>query len=240
MKKIGLVGGLGWPGTSAYYGALCTTARTRFQGDTLAVTIESLDMSQTLAARGEFGDDDSWAAFDNIFVDAFGRLKQAGCDIAAIASATPHCRIASISQRTSLPIVSLIDATATALDRVKSGHSLVLGTTPTLRMRLFHDLLDARSIGTIGVRGEADNTSFVELLDAYFYCGRAGDGRRPLLDYCRERIGQPLDTVVVLGCTDLAPAFSESRGRILFDAEGMTFLDTMQAHVESILRAANE
>jgi len=94
--KIGLIGGLGWPATLAYYEAICGAARINGAAGSPEMTIESLDMAKTLAARGKPNDDASWAAFDRIFQEALGRLHTAGCDIAAIASVTPHNRLASI------------------------------------------------------------------------------------------------------------------------------------------------
>jgi aspartate racemase len=238
MKKIGLVSGLGWPATAAYYSAICSAAREHCPGGSPRMMIESLDMAETLAARGEPGDDGSRAAFDAFFVDALNRLHQGGCDIAAIASATPHARLARMVEGTSIPIVSILDATAEALDKVKTGRGLVLGTPVTMQSGLFDTPLRDRGIEPLGPEGQEDIAAFADLLNGYFYAGRAEDGRVPVLDYFRQRISVPGDTIVVLGCTDLAPAFPDGAGRVVFDAEEMAFLDTMQAHVRSILEAA--
>ena len=44
MKKIGLVGGVGWPATAAYYSAICAAAREWCPGGSPNMMIESLDI----------------------------------------------------------------------------------------------------------------------------------------------------------------------------------------------------
>lgn len=240
MKKIGLVAGVGWPATIAYYRAICSGASRHIPGGSPKMMIESLDMAETLAARGTPGDDESWSAFDGYFVDALDRLRAGGCDVAAIASATPHARLHRITERTSIPIVSILNATAAPLASLDKRYGLVLGTAVTMQSGLFNVALRSQKIEPLGANEQDDVAAFTGLLEEYFYLGKADEGRTPVLDYCRERITHPGDTIVILGCTDLAPAFPDAGGRVVFETGDMTFLDTTQAHVNAILRAALE
>ena len=121
MKKIGILGGVGWPSTIDYYRGICEGANRHFaaQGATSPlpvppITIESVTQSRTRALRGKPGDEASWAAFDAVFREALLTLEHAGCDFGIIASNTPHARLHAIREGVSMPILSIFDATADA------------------------------------------------------------------------------------------------------------------------------
>lgn len=233
--KIGLIGGLGWPATIAYYEAICGATRIDGAAGSPEMTIESLDMAKTLAARGKPNDDASWAAFDRIFQEALNNLHNSGCDIAAIASVTPHNRLASISEESPVQIVSIVDAVVSELAGCIAKDAVVLGTSVTMQGTLFDDAL--RQLGMNVRRAEsAEITAHNELLEAYFYSGRADKGREALLQYIKSAFGSN-DLLCILACTDLAPAFPDKTGQVLFDVDGITFCNATAAHVESILAA---
>lgn len=236
-RKIGLIGGLGWPATVAYYEAICRTAKAAGHKGSPEMAIESLDMSATVAARGVAGDEKSWAGFDNIFRWALKRLSAAGCECAAIASVTPHNRLHAISQDAPLPVVSVVEAVA---DKVRPGvhtKAIVLGTSVTMEGKLFDDDLTDMGV-TLVQPSKTDVTGMTSLLDEFFYTGRAIEGRDSLITFVKSIVREPRDVLIVLACTDLTPAFPESAGQARFAAEGFDFLDATAAHVEAILKAA--
>jgi aspartate racemase len=130
MKKIGMIGGLAWPSTAAYYRELCarTGARAEARGarpplPSPPMVIESLDISVTRGLRGAAGDEASWARYDRVFRDAFARLRAAGAEIGLIASNTPHTRLEAITRGTDLAVVSILEATAEATARLGAGRA---------------------------------------------------------------------------------------------------------------------
>ena len=78
MKKIGIVGGVGWPSTMEYYRLICAGANDHFRRSgatqplpTPPIAIESLVMSETRKLRAGPGEGDAaWARFDAAFRDA--------------------------------------------------------------------------------------------------------------------------------------------------------------------------
>ncbi|MBF9057953.1 Asp/Glu racemase [Rhodobacterales bacterium HKCCSP123] len=237
--KIGLIGGVGWPATVAYYEAICRQARAPETPGSPALTIESLDMAETLAARGKPGDEASWHSFDTIFRDAIENITRSGCDLAAIASVTPHVRLPSITQNAKIPIVSILDATVSELLSLKPRNALILGTRITMEGSLFDAALSKCGCSKIETSA-SDAAKFAELLDAFFYQGRFTAGRDALLEYIEPRVHDPDSMVIVLACTDIGPAFPEIEESVIFEASGYRFLDTTSAHIAAILRAAEQ
>jgi aspartate racemase len=203
------------------------------------MTIESLDMATTLAARGAPGDKDSWEAFDRIFCNALDRLSTAGCDLAAIASVTPHSRITSITAASPIPVVSIVDAVARQVEIEAPKSVLVLGTSVTMQSTIFDPVIDPVGCSRISTTA-SQNSAFSELLDKYFYRGRSSDGRAELVSYVQNLTKNTGSTLTLLACTDLTPAFPEVGDKALFEAEGFRFLDATCAHVTAILEAAEQ
>ena len=103
MKKIGILGGVGWASTVDYYRAIAEGASRHYSerghGSPLPIppmAIESVVQAHTRALRGMAGDEDSWAEFDAVFRKALLNLERTGCDFAIIASNTPHARLHEI------------------------------------------------------------------------------------------------------------------------------------------------
>ena len=71
MKKIGIVGGVGWPSTIEYYRLICEASQLYHKGKDFSgpipipeISIESLNMNFTINNRGS-SEPGSWAAWDD-------------------------------------------------------------------------------------------------------------------------------------------------------------------------------
>jgi len=235
--KIGLIGGVGWPATIAYYETICRAAAGSEAIAAPDMSIESLDMSKALEALGKADDEESWATFDNYFSIALDRLTASGCEVAAIASVTPHIRLPAITRNSPIPVISVVDATVDMLASKPPKQAVVLGTSVTMEGMLFDKALEGVGVGMIKP-GNEKIAALTELLNKYFYSGRGPEGREALIGYVRSIIADPDDVLFVLACTDLTPAFPENVGQALFFSSGIKFLDTTAAHVDAILRAS--
>ncbi len=246
MKKIGIVGGVGWPSTLDYYRLLCTAANAHFEAigtslpyPTPPMTIESLDMHETRGYRAQPGDSDAaWARYDGAFRDALLRLEAGGCDFGIIANNTCHTRLHSITRGLRLPVVSILDEAADAARRIGASKALVLGTQVTMRAGDYAAVLCDRGIEpNEQLPGEAVDT-LQALIDAEFYSGCTPSGRAGLLDFCSRHVGDPEETIVMLACTELPLAFPEHGDAASFVADGFRFVNTTAAHVQAALRIA--
>jgi aspartate racemase len=246
MKKIGIVGGVGWPSTADYYRLICSGANNHFRAlghsaplPTPPIMIESVNQAQTRGLRGEPGAGDaSWASFDAVFRDAFLRLEVAGCDFGIIASNTPHARLHAIRQGLDLPIISIVEETARETQRMGTTNALVLGTSVTMRGDLYPARL--RELGIVPTERlpEAEIVRMQRLIDDEFYGGATEAGASQLLDICRAHVAEPADTAVLLACTELPLAFPLSCDDSHFEAEGFRFVNTTVVHAQAAFAEA--
>ena len=119
MKRIGIVGGVGWQSTVEYYAGLCRLSEQRqaakkLRGGPLTpeICIESLDMKTAETLLGRDDDQESWFGFDEYHRTALQRLQASDVEVAVIASNTPHHRYASIVRGIGIPVLSILDAAA--------------------------------------------------------------------------------------------------------------------------------
>ena len=243
MKKIGILGGVGWASTVDYYRAIAEGAGRYFaergHGSPLPIppmTIETVTQSETRALRGVAGDEASWAGFDAVFRNALLTLERAGCDFGIIASNTPHARLHAIRQGVSMPILSIFDATAATTAGTGAAKALVLGTTVTMQATNYADRLADEGITANPRLPEGEIAHMQAMIDSDFYGGASDNARARLLAFC-NRHARP-GTAILLACTELPLAFPDHLDDPVFEADGHLFINPSAAHVAAALKEA--
>jgi aspartate racemase len=156
MKRIGIVGGIGWQSTTEYYSGLCRRseqwhlARTRRDVPTMPeISIKSLDLAKAISYLGSNDDNEqSWSQFDDYHRRALKRLETSGADIALIASNTPHHRFEAIVRSIRIPVISILDEVAKESARIGAQQVLLLGTALTMRSPKFRETFAASCLST--------------------------------------------------------------------------------------------
>ncbi len=245
MKKIGILGGVGWASTVDYYRAIAEGAGRHFaergHGSPLPIppmTIESVTQAKTRALRGVAGDEDSWAAFDAVFREALLTLEHAGCDFGIIASNTPHARLHAIREGVSMPILSIFDATADATASTGATNALVLGTAVTMQATNYADRLAAEGITANTRLPEPEIAEMQAMIDSDFYGGASDTALARLLAFCNKHAAP--GTAILLACTELPLAFPDHLDDPVFEADGHMFINPSAAHVAAALNEALE
>lgn len=243
MKKIGILGGVGWASTVDYYRAIAEGAGRHFSdrghGSPLPVppmTIESVTQARTRALRGVAGDEESWAGFDAVFRAALLTLERAGCDFGIIASNTPHARLHAIRRGVSMPILSIFDATAKVTASTGASQALVLGTTVTMQASNYADRLAEDGVAANKRLPGPEIAEMQAMIDSDFYGGASGTARARLLAFC-NRHATP-GTAILLACTELPLAFPDHLDDPVFEADGHLFVNPSAAHVAAALAKA--
>jgi aspartate racemase len=250
MKKIGIVGGLGWRSTMEYYAQIC------LRGEELhaakgkpgaapapEMSIESLDLAQAFAWLGADDDESSWARFDEYHRAALKRLEACGAEVALIAANTPHHRFREIVRGIGIPVVSIVDAAAREAARVKARvgvrHVLLLGTALTMQSQTIKNEFAKHGIAAGGPAHEAERAATLDLIEE-LQGGRIAGVAERLGSLARTAFagqfrGSP---VVSLACTELPLAFPEMRSRASFSAGGVVYINTTAAHVDALMEMA--
>lgn len=239
MKKIGIVGGVGWLSTIDYYTGICRRSERRDAAgnrdgprSTPEMSIESLDLSKAASYIGVDGDDASWSRFDEYHRTALQRLEGSGADFALIASNTPHHRFEAIARGIGIPVIHIWEEAAKECARLGAKQVLILGTAVTMRSLEFRLRFAARGVEAAGPQEDAARTLTAGLI-AELQTGKtegAADriGRIARTSFERQFTGLP---VVCLACTELPLAFPERKTLESFSVEGVTYVNSSAVHI---------
>jgi len=210
---MGLIGGIGVAATLDYYRKLTAAAAQR--GGPLNLMIEHADIA-VLRANNEA---DAREAQAKVYAEHLARLKDAGCDAAAITSLGGHFCFEETRAISPLPLISAVAPLDAAFaDRGLSRVGL-LGTRVVLKSRLYGSLARTEAVAPADVDA---------VHDAYIGMAVAGacsdDQRRVVFEAGREMMEAEGADAVVLAGTDLALAFD---GR----DPGYNVVDAVDVHV---------
>ncbi len=239
MKKIGIIGGIGWPSTIEYYKLIQQLWQTHF-GDYLdfdlpEICIESINMRKALRLRGD-NTPGSWEQWEAYVIEAIKNLELAQCDIIAMASVTPHSRLPQLQASTKLPILSVYDSVTRACKLHDIHKCLILGTLPTMTTPAFKSAMEEAGIEAWYPHEERAIQNTLRVIEKLYANNQEGT-KEALCQIVSEVLGEHenRNTAVALGCTELSTAFPEHINETVFHYNGITFLNVFVAHVEDIV-----
>lgn len=245
-KKIGILGGTGWPSTVLYYTELCRrsevlalAADASIAPSTPEMCIESLDLQHAVSLIGTDGDEASWGRFDAYHRAPLIRLQASGARIALMASNTPHHRFASIVQGVGISVINMFETVAKHCAHAGHSQILILGTALTMRSPALRAAFEGYGIDAQAPhdpREREDVLGVIAELQRGHTDGAAQRVRCTVRSaWARQFAGQP---VVCLACTELPLAFSTFQGYSTFDGEGAHYVNSPIIHIEAALEQA--
>jgi aspartate racemase len=157
------------------------------------------------------------------------RLARAGADFALIAAVTPHLCFDKLQRRASIPLLSIVEATADAAMKAGLRRLALFGTRFTMQAALFPEAFARRGM-TIVVPNEKEREFIHEKYMGELFVGAILDDTRAALVDIVETMKQR-DNIdgLILGGTELSLILREPT------AAGLPVLDTTQIHVETAL-----
>lgn len=204
MKTLGIVGGMGWESSEAYYRVMNRQVRARLGGwHSARLILDSLDFHPIATARR----DTDFELVRNTLVMSAQRLEAAGAQGLLIACNTAHRFARSVIDATTVPFLHIADAAGQAL--VKDGHQRVglIGTAATMRGAFYAKWLAHHYELDVQVPAEQSRAVLHDLILNELASGTAPQRCAPRLDAVVEELARCGCTAVLLACTELGLAF---------------------------------
>lgn len=221
MKRLGVIGGIAPATTVDYYQWLVSAWRDQADdGSYPQVVINCIDLSRLVAmvTAGRLDDLTVW------LVEEIERLAAAGVDLALIAANTPHIVFDDIARRSSIPLLSIVEAAAEETAMLGYRRVGLLGTRFTMEGRFYPEVFARRGIV---LRAPApDDQTYVH--DAYMNELIPGTFRpetRARVLTIVERLKRDGAEAVLLAGTELSPLLSR------VESAAVPLLDTGRIHV---------
>ena len=224
MKTLGIIGGIAPPSTIEYYRMLFATYQARCaDGSAPLAIINSID-NQTMLRLIAAG------ALDEVTVylaAEIEKLARAGAEIGLFASNTPHLVFDQVQQRSSIPLISIVETAVVAAQQAGLTRVGLLGTRFTMEGEAYPRVFTRRGIAVVSPEPadiEYVHGKYMGELVRGVYLAETKAGLLAVIDRLRERHG--IDGVV-LGGTELPLILRES------EYDGLPLIDTGRIHVEA-------
>lgn len=225
MKTLGLIGGTGPESTIEYYRLLVARYREQADGHSPPVIITSIDLKQMI----EWMTAGNLAAVTDGLAAEFERLRIAGADLAALTANTPHIVFDELQARSSLPLISIVEATCEEVR--KRGLSTVglFGTRFTMQAPFYPSVFSRGGVNLVlPSNQEQDYIHEIylgELLKDVFL----PETRTRLLEIADEMKRRDNIEAVILGGTELPLLLRNP------EHNGLPLLDTTSIHVDQLV-----
>lgn len=223
MKKLGLIGGTGPESTVEYYRQIEYGVQAK-AGFFPNLVIESLSVFDVLRFCGE-GD---YHGLADYLLKGIHCLADAGADFACLTGITPHIVFDEISDKSPIPVISIVDA---ACERAKTlGYSKIalLGTYPTMTGAFFQKTFLTQDIEVVTPQ-EGEMQFIGDKIETELELAQVIPETQQRFCAIADRLVSD-DNVqaIVLGCTELPLILNDNLTKV-------PCLDVMKIHIETLI-----
>lgn len=199
MQTIGLVGGMSWESSAAYYRDLNLGTRTRLGG----LASPKLVMSTVdFAELTDLEEADRWDQIGTLLADAAVSVERGGAEFLLLCTTTFHKVADQVAAAVGIPLLHLADVVAEACQAAGVEKVALIGTTVAMSDGFFTSRMGGHGLDVI-----VPDASDFEWLNAAIY-EELVHGH--VLDRTRRRVVELIDQLwdqgaegVLLGCTEL-------------------------------------
>jgi aspartate racemase len=224
MKVLGIIGGLGPESTIDYYGKIIALYRQRTgDGSYPQFIINSINMKKGL----DFMEANNLVGMADYLLEEIGKLILAGATFGLISANTPHIVFDDVASRSSIPLISIVEATCAAAKAKKLKRLALLGTRYTMQSTFYPKVFSREGIELL-LPGPEDQTyihdKYLDELVSGKFLPATLAGLLAIVD--RMKAKHDIDGVILAG-TEL-PLILRDR-----EHKGIPLLDTTEIHCEA-------
>ena len=224
MKTLGIIGGLGPESTIDYYGKIIALYRQRTgDGSYPQFIINSINLKKGL----DFMDANNLPGMADYLVEEIGKLILAGATFGLISANTPHIVFDEVASRSSIPLISIVEATCTAVKAKKLKRLALFGTRYTMQATFYPEVFSREGIELL-LPGPDDQTyihdKYLNELVSGKFLPATRAGMLAIVD--RLKRASDIDGVILAG-TELPLILRDS------EHNGIPLLDTTEIHCEA-------
>jgi len=226
-KKIGILGGLTPESTVTYYQHIVRRYQELF-GDHgyPEIIIYSVSFQRFEDWMGE----EDWGSIREALLKGLESLGAAGADFAVIATNTMHIVFDYLQERSPIPLISIIDATAEAIKKEGMDTVGLMGTRFTMEKPFYREKLARHGIETL-VPEKADRDYINKIVFEELSRGLLRSESRGEFLRIIERLVRRGAQGIVLGCTEIPLLVTQEHTSV-------KLFDTATLHAERALEYA--
>ncbi len=230
MKTIGLIGGMSWESSIAYYRIINETAKAKLGG---LHSAKSLMVSVDFAEIEILQRQDRWVEAAKILVAAAKNLENGGADFIILCTNTMHKLADDIQANIKIPFLHIADATAQLVKDSGIQKIGLLGTRFTMEEEFYKGRLSQK----YGLNVSIPNAQEREIVHRVIYdelvVGKIEQhSKKQYIDIIEQMVSQGAEGVI-LGCTEIGLLVHQEDSRV-------PLFDTTRIHAEAAVAYALE
>lgn len=228
MKTIGLIGGMSWLSTAEYYRIINQEVNERLGGlHSAKIILYSVDFDSIEKMQSE----GRWDDATNTMVECAKKLENAGADCVLICTNTMHKTAGDVQKNISIPLLSIIDATAERINEKGLKKVALLGTEYTMKEDFYKGRLSNEFGIEVIVPDEENITVVSDIIYNELCKGQINlSSKRKLIEIINDLSARGAEGVI-LGCTELPLIVKQE------DVD-IPLFDTTQIHAEYAVKYA--
>ena len=199
MQTIGLIGGMSWESSAAYYQALNLGVESRVGGFSSAKTVmTSVDFAEVTALQQE----ERWDDVASILVGAARGVEAAGADFLVLCTTTFHRVAEQVEAAIDIPLLHLADVVAEACKAQGVDTVAFIGTTFAMSRSFFTDRIAGHGL-EVHVPDERHHDTINRIIYDELVHGKVLDNSRRTIVGLIEELWDSDAGGLILGCTEL-------------------------------------
>lgn len=199
-KTIGIIGGMGPQATVELFHRIIQLTNAGKDADHIRILIDNNpkvpDRTKAILSGGK-------SPVEELQRMALG-LQKNGADILAIPCNTSHYFLEDVQKAVTIPIVNMIEATASEMEKERIDKAILLATDGTVKSKIYNKYLEKHGIEVI-LPDEHFQALVMELI---YGCVKANKYNFHIEEFTEELIKLgALNFPVIMGCTEIPIAF---------------------------------
>lgn len=226
MKILGIIGGVGPESTIDYYKTLISIYRQRVNdGSYPPLLINSINLQKMvdLITAKKFEE------VADYLLTEINKLKLAGADFGLISANTPHIVFDDIKDKSTIPLISIIES---ACDEVKSldvSKAGLLGTKFTMSSKIYDKVFEKNGIEIITPDSQDRELIHYKYMNELIKGNFTAETKKYFLNVVDHLINEHNIECLILGGTELPLLLRDKFYR------GIRLIDTTLVHVEAAI-----
>ena len=226
MKKIGLIGGVGPESSIEYYRLIIKEFQNQLDTkDYPEITIHSINMTEML----NYVFNNQLDKLTDFLIDKIKVLELAGVDYGAILSNTPHIVFDRLVEKTSMPLISIVEETCKEIRNKKLQRVGLLGTKSTMTNGFYSIVADRYDIDIFIPKSVQQVYIHDKYMNELVLNKILPDTKQKLIEIVMNLREQESLQGLILGGTELPLILKQS------DFQDLTIFDTTEIHGASIV-----
>jgi aspartate racemase len=200
MKTIGLIGGMSWESSAAYYRLINETMKARkgplYSAKSLMYTVNFHEIEQ-MQHEGE------WDKAGEVLVDAAQRLERGGADCIVLCTNTMHKLASVIEAAVKMPFIHIADATAEKIKAQGMRKIGLLGTGFTMEQDFYKGRLTEKYGLEVIVPDKADRDIVHHVIYDELCQGKIETSSKAEYVRILQKLADKGAEGIILGCTEI-------------------------------------